>query len=211
MDDLGEERRAEMRTLYTEHHEVNDSIMNITRLDSQLETLADMITTWAAKNMERLLGTAAPSTLSAEGSISGRTRSRVARAASTSLSGAPTNSAVSDGAGLARDISGLGISPKPAARLDIDDAVLVANIKVLRRWTATKGDFSGSEREMYGPISAFVAYVARCVQMHISDPATISEEAAKECRLILPGSDVDYQPSDADDRTRIDLGLISSL
>ncbi|KAJ2576057.1 hypothetical protein GGH95_003687, partial [Coemansia sp. RSA 1836] len=211
MDGLAEERRAEMRTLYKGRHEENDSILNITRLDSQLEALAVKITTWTAKNMERLLGTAAPSTLSAEGSISERTRSRVARAASTSLSGASTNSAVSDGAGLANDISGLGISPKPAARPDNNDAALVANIKVLRKWTSTKGDFSGSEREMYGPISAFVAYVARCVQMHLSGSARISEEAAKECRLILPGSDADYQPSDSDDRTRIDLGLISSL
>ncbi|KAJ2456720.1 hypothetical protein GGF42_003104, partial [Coemansia sp. RSA 2424] len=138
MDTLVKERRAEMRTLYIDHHEVSDSILNITRLDGQLEALAVKITTWAAKNMERLLGTAASSTLSAEGSISGRTRSRVARAASTSLSGASTKSAVSDGAGLARDISGLGISPKPAARLDNDDAALVANIKVLRKWTSTK-------------------------------------------------------------------------
>ncbi|KAJ2749714.1 hypothetical protein GGI19_005515 [Coemansia pectinata] len=153
--------------------------------------------------MERRLNPKSLNKDKADGGIATRTRSRIAN---TSTSDAGTKRAASGSASLAQSVSNLAISPGEPTQLGIGDAQLATDFGKIKRWTQTKGNYNGSERAMYDPISSFITYVARHVKARLgssSDPV----DGKDECRLILPVDITDYKPEDADDDTRIDIGL----
>ncbi|KAJ2031537.1 hypothetical protein H4S03_006582 [Coemansia sp. S3946] len=203
-EDLKNERHDEMLRVYEERHIVNDSIRQITRpADNELGFLADDIADWIAKDMERLLSPISPNWDKADGSIATRTRSRITN---TSTSGAATKHAASGSASLAQDVSNLAISHGKPAQID---AQLAADIGKIKKWTATNGNYQGSEKAMYDPIRSFIVYVARRVKDRLSRSG-LSEKVRDECRLILPVEVTDYKPVDSDDSTRIDIGLVDT-
>ncbi|KAJ2823538.1 hypothetical protein GGI24_003654, partial [Coemansia furcata] len=64
-----------------------------------------------------------------------------------------------------------------------------------------------NEKAMYGPIGAFIKYVALVVQEKlISLPAPTSNSNLAH-RLILPSTDTDYTPPDSENSMRVDMGL----
>ncbi|KAJ2352937.1 hypothetical protein GGH92_000965, partial [Coemansia sp. RSA 2673] len=203
-EDLKNERHDEMLRVYEERHIVNDSIRQITRpADGELGFLAENIADWIAKDMERLLSPISPNRDKADGSIATRTRSRIAN---TSTSGAVAKHATSGSASLAQGVSNLAISHGKPAQID---AQLAADIGKIKKWTATNGNYQGSEKAMYDPIRSFIVYVARRVKDRLSRPG-LSEKVRDECRLILPVEVTDYKPVDSDDSTRIDIGLVDT-
>ncbi|KAJ2019312.1 hypothetical protein GGI14_001686 [Coemansia sp. S680] len=203
-EDLKNERHDEMLRVYEERHIVNDSIRQITRpADGELGFLAENIADWIAKDMERLLSPISLNRDKADGSIATRTRSRITN---TSTSGAATKHAASGSASLAQDVSNLAISHGKPAQID---AQLAADIGKIKKWTATNGNYQGSEKAMYDPIRSFIVYVARRVKDRLSRPG-LSEKVRDECRLILPVEVTDYKPVDSDDSTRIDIGLVDT-
>ncbi|KAJ1923822.1 hypothetical protein LPJ71_000719, partial [Coemansia sp. S17] len=203
-EDLKNERHDEMLRVYEERLIVNDSIRQITRpADNELGFLADDIADWIAKDMERFLSPISPNWDKADGSIATRTRSRITN---TSTSGAATKHAASGSASLAQDVSNLAISHGKPAQID---AQLAADIGKIKKWTATNGNYQGSEKSMYDPIRSFIVYVARRVKDRLSRSG-LSEKVRDECRLILPVEVADYRPVDSDDSTRIDIGLVDT-
>ncbi|KAJ2376064.1 hypothetical protein H4S02_008036 [Coemansia sp. RSA 2611] len=90
----------------------------------------------------------------------------------------------------------------------IDDSQLKTLIDKMRKWTESKEKYDGSEKKMYGAIKSFILYVSHFVKQSLSASDDISAEAKRGCRLILPSLAEDFKPSGADDRTRIDIGLI---
>ncbi|KAJ2037483.1 hypothetical protein H4S04_007259 [Coemansia sp. S16] len=203
-EDLKNERHDEMLRVYEERLIVNDSIRQITRpANNELGFLADDIADWIAKDMERFLSPISPNWDKADGSIATRTRSRITN---TSTSGAATKHAASGSASLAQDVSNLAISHGKPAQID---AQLAADIGKIKKWTATNGNYQGSEKSMYDPIRSFIVYVARRVKDRLSRSG-LSEKVRDECRLILPVEVADYRPVDSDDSTRIDIGLVDT-
>ncbi|KAJ2264061.1 hypothetical protein GGI01_000190 [Coemansia sp. RSA 376] len=79
----------------------------------------------------------------------------------------------------------------------------IAHIDEMRDWLLGKP--LRLESGMYGPITAFVSYVALCVQAQRDKAGS----TAGIRRLICPADKADYQPDDSDDKTRIDIGLCS--
>ncbi|KAJ2867189.1 hypothetical protein GGH94_000992 [Coemansia aciculifera] len=60
---------------------------------------------------------------------------------------------------------------------------------------------------MYGPIGAFIEYVALIVQEKLNSLTGPSSSNGLGCRLVLPSTKIDYNPPDANDSMRIDMGL----
>ncbi|KAJ2461167.1 hypothetical protein GGI02_005677, partial [Coemansia sp. RSA 2322] len=63
---------------------------------------------------------------------------------------------------------------------------------------------------MYGPIKAFISYVAHCVKAQLAPAGRVADSVERECRLMLPTDMADFKPKDGDDMTRIDIGLCST-
>ncbi|KAJ2075550.1 hypothetical protein IW146_001416 [Coemansia sp. RSA 922] len=126
----------------------------------------------------------------------------------------PSNTSSSTVIGLRSELSSLGdmalddkqtddtaIDEKKAD--DDDDSARIAHIDEMRDWLLGKP--LRLESGMYGPITAFVSYVALCVQAQRDKAGS----TAGIRRLICPADKADYQPDDSDDKTRIDIGLCS--
>ncbi|KAJ1916975.1 hypothetical protein LPJ71_001881 [Coemansia sp. S17] len=79
----------------------------------------------------------------------------------------------------------------------------IAHIDEMRDWLL--GRPLCLESGMYGPIMAFVSYVALCVQAQRDKAGS----TAGIRRLIYPVDKADYQPDDSDDTTRVCIGLCS--
>ncbi|KAJ2252240.1 hypothetical protein GGI13_003398 [Coemansia sp. RSA 455] len=79
----------------------------------------------------------------------------------------------------------------------------IAHIDEMRDWLLGKP--LCLEGGMYGPITAFVSYVALCVQAQRDKAGS----TAGIRRLIYPADKADYQPDDSDDKTRVCIGLCS--
>ncbi|KAJ2882971.1 hypothetical protein H4R27_003073 [Coemansia aciculifera] len=65
----------------------------------------------------------------------------------------------------------------------------------------------GNEKAMYGPMGAFIEYVALIVQEKLNSLTGPSSSNGLGCRLVLPSTKADYKPPDADNSMRIDMGL----
>ncbi|KAJ2871711.1 hypothetical protein GGH93_004605 [Coemansia aciculifera] len=63
------------------------------------------------------------------------------------------------------------------------------------------------KKSMYGPIGAFIEYVALIVQEKLNSLTGPSSSNGLGCRLVLPSTKIDYNPPDANDSMRIDMGL----
>ncbi|KAJ2833377.1 hypothetical protein GGI24_000872 [Coemansia furcata] len=205
---LAKERRAEMLELYDEHHIENDSIRNlIWPADAKLKLLAEAITTKIEKEMEQRLNPAKPKVNPADGVI--RTRSK-GLIADTSISGISATRTVSSSSRPIQRVSSRAASSKKPPQSGNNDTEHMADIDEIKKWTMTKGDYKGSEKDMYRPVQSFVAYVARRVQSHLSSNKSISVTDKGGCRLVIPCEITDYKPEDSDDNTRIDIGLVDS-
>ncbi|KAJ2037242.1 hypothetical protein H4S03_003101 [Coemansia sp. S3946] len=79
----------------------------------------------------------------------------------------------------------------------------IAHIDEMRDWSLGKP--LCLESGIYGPIMAFVSYVALCVQAQRDKAGS----TAGIRRLICPADKADYQPDDSDDKTRVCIGLCS--
>ncbi|KAJ2415453.1 hypothetical protein GGF41_005631, partial [Coemansia sp. RSA 2531] len=64
-----------------------------------------------------------------------------------------------------------------------------------------------NEKVMYGPIGAFIEYVALIVQEKLTYLADSSSDNDLGRRLVLPSTKFDYNSSDTDDTMRIGMGL----
>ncbi|KAJ1903724.1 hypothetical protein LPJ71_005074 [Coemansia sp. S17] len=69
---------------------------------------------------------------------------------------------------------------------------------------------SSKEKNMHGPIGAFIKYVALVVKEKLTSLADPSSGNGRGCRLVLPSTNSDYNPPDADDTMRIDMGLVGA-
>ncbi|KAJ2833291.1 hypothetical protein GGI24_000903 [Coemansia furcata] len=208
INDLAKERRTEMLELYDKHHIENDSIRKlIWPADAKLKLLAKKITTQIEKEMEQHLNPAKPKVNPTDGGI--RTRSK-GLIADTSISGMSATRTASSSSRPAEHVSSRATSSKKPMQSGNNDTERMADIDEIKKWTKTKSDYNGSEKDMYRPIQSFVAYVARRVQSHLSSDKSISVADKGGCRLVVPCEITDYKPVDSDDNTRIDIGLVDS-
>ncbi|KAJ2728443.1 hypothetical protein IW152_005969 [Coemansia sp. BCRC 34962] len=203
---LSKERRDEMREYYYDRRIMDDSIRRLTQpVDARLRRLAEDITHLIAGDMEQHLEPRFKGTQSSgdkeNDSIASRTRNRGGRTASTLALGPSTKLTSSSGKGLSQRVSKLSILPKEPEQ---------PGISKIQKWARTKFEYDGSEKEMYGSITAFFTYVAHHVKKQLTTTKKVSEAAKGKCRLLLPGPCADYKPGDSDDNTRIDIGLIDS-
>ncbi|KAJ2833398.1 hypothetical protein GGI24_000867 [Coemansia furcata] len=205
---LAKERRAEMLELYDTRHIENDSIRNlIWPADANLRLVAEAITTKIEKEMEQRLNPAKPKVSPTDGVI--RTRSR-GLIADTSISGISATRTASSSSRPVQRVSSRAASSKKPPQSGNNDTEHMADIDEIKKWTMTKGDYKGSEKDMYRPVQSFVAYVARRVQSHLSSNKSIPIADKGGCRLVIPCEITDYKPEDSDDNTRIDIGLVDS-
>ncbi|KAJ1925872.1 hypothetical protein LPJ71_000020 [Coemansia sp. S17] len=65
-----------------------------------------------------------------------------------------------------------------------------------------------NEKAMYGPIRAFIEYVALIVQEKLTSLADSSSDNGLGRRLVLPSTKFDYNSSDTDDTMCIGMGLV---
>ncbi|KAJ2255355.1 hypothetical protein GGI13_001662 [Coemansia sp. RSA 455] len=208
MKTIGEERRNEMVGLYENHHvHDNDSILKMVQplKDSQKGTAVNIAEAAACfleahlNPKSTLLETTAPSPKQIKGTRGAKQ---------------PSNTSSSTTIGLRSELSSLGdmtmddkqtddtaMDEKKAD--DDDDSARIAHIDEMRDWLLGKP--LRLESGMYGPITAFVSYVALCVQAQRDKAGS----TAGIRRLIYPADKADYQPDDSDDKTRIDIGLCS--
>ncbi|KAJ2829940.1 hypothetical protein FBU31_002593, partial [Coemansia sp. 'formosensis'] len=202
---LAKERRAEMLELYDTRHIENDSIRNlIWPADANLRLVAEDITTKIEKEMEQHLNPEKPKVNPTDGGI--RTRSK-GLIADTQISGMSATRTASSSSRPVQRVSSRATSSKKPTQSGNNDTERMADIDEIKKWTKTKGDYKGSEKDMYRPIQSFVAYVARRVQSHLSSDKSISVADKGGCRLVVPCEITDYKPVDSDDNTRIDIGL----
>ncbi|KAJ2813236.1 hypothetical protein H4S07_000840 [Coemansia furcata] len=86
-----------------------------------------------------------------------------------------------------------------------NSALLEDTLDEVKKWILWQS--LDNEKAMYGPIRAFIKYVALVVQEKlISLPAPTSNSNLVHC-LILPSTDTDYTPPDSENSMCIDMGL----
>ncbi|KAJ2886402.1 hypothetical protein H4R27_000693 [Coemansia aciculifera] len=98
-----------------------------------------------------------------------------------------------------------GTSTQRAERTIDNSLLLNEKLKAAKEWISWQS--IGNEKVMYGPIGAFIEYVALMVQERLTSLTGPSSSNVLGCRLVLPSMKSDYKPPDADDSMRIDMGL----
>ncbi|KAJ2061201.1 hypothetical protein GGI17_003236 [Coemansia sp. S146] len=97
---------------------------------------------------------------------------------------------------LGQSVEGMDVTDKPRP----DSPMQQLN-------TSTNPESISDGKSIYGPIGAFIEYVALMVQERLTFLTGPSSSNGLGCRLVLPSTKIDYNPPDADDSMRIDIGL----
>ncbi|KAJ2840578.1 hypothetical protein FBU31_000303, partial [Coemansia sp. 'formosensis'] len=166
-----------------------NSILKLIRpLDSEQQALAQDIVDTAARLMEEHLGAAPPNQSKAADVMDSATELHPDSPMQQSDTPAdPGASALKAGNGIC------------------NSALLEETLDEAKEWILWQS--LDNKKDMYGPIGAFIEYVALVVQEMLTSlpaPTSISNLGR---RLVLPSTDTDYTPIDARDRMRIGMGL----
>ncbi|KAJ2430411.1 hypothetical protein GGF41_001012, partial [Coemansia sp. RSA 2531] len=184
------ERHAEAHDHYERRLDKDDdSILSLTEpLDRKLKGIAEEIIEKAALFMESYLRTVSVNSGESADGMSDAIKPRPD--SPMQLSNTPTDPSM---------------STQRADNTSDNSALLKEKLDEANKWISWKS--SSKEKNMYGPIGAFIKYVALVVKEKLTSLADPSSGNGRGCRLVLPSTKSDYNPPDADDTMRIDMGL----
>ncbi|KAJ2111307.1 hypothetical protein IW146_005446 [Coemansia sp. RSA 922] len=187
------ERHAEAHDHYERRLDKDDdSILSLTEpLDRKLKGIAEEIIEKAALFMESYLRTVSPNSGKSADGMSDAIKPRPD--SPMQLSNTPTDPS---------------ISTQRAGNTSDNSVLLKEKLDEANKWISWKS--SSKEKNMYGPIGAFIKYVALVVKEKLTSLADPSSGNGRGCRLVLPSTKSDYNPPDADDTMRIDMGLVGA-
>ncbi|KAJ1909618.1 hypothetical protein LPJ71_003464, partial [Coemansia sp. S17] len=187
------ERHAEAHDHYERRLDKDDdSILSLTEpLDRKLKGVAEEIIEMAALFMESYLRTVSANSRESADGMSDAIKPRPD--SPMQLSNTPTDPSM---------------STQRAGNTSDDSALLKEKLDEANKWISWKS--SSKEKNMYGPIGAFIKYVALVVKEKLTSLADPSSGNCRGCRLVLPSTKSDYNPPDADDTMRIDMGLVGA-
>ncbi|KAJ2041716.1 hypothetical protein H4S04_007625 [Coemansia sp. S16] len=187
------ERHAEAHDHYERRLDKDDdSILSLTEpLDRKLKGIAEEIIEKAALFMESYLRTVSVNSGESADGMSDAIKPRPD--SPMQLSNTPTDPS---------------ISTQRAGNTSDNSVLLKEKLDEANKWISWKS--SSKEKNMYGPIGAFIKYVALVVKEKLTSLADPSSGNGRGCRLVLPSTKSDYNPPDADDTMRIDMGLVGA-
>ncbi|KAJ2040520.1 hypothetical protein IW146_000139 [Coemansia sp. RSA 922] len=102
-------------------------------------------------------------------------------------------------------LTDLGSSTQRAGDIVYNRTLLKEKLDKVREWILWQS--ISNEKAMYGPIGAFIEYVALIVQKKLISFADSSSDYGLGRRLVLPSTKFDYISPDTDDTMRIGMGL----
>ncbi|KAJ2813037.1 hypothetical protein H4S07_000972 [Coemansia furcata] len=181
---------AKAEDSYRQRLNINDdSILKLIRpLDSEQQALAQDIVDTTARLMENHLGAAPPSQNQAADVMDAATELRP----DSPMQQSDT-------------LTDPGTSTLKAGHDIGNSALLEDTLDEAKKWILWQS--LDNEKAMYGPIGAFIKYVALVVQEKLISLPAPTSNSNLACRLILHSTDTDYTPPDSENSMRVDMGL----